>query len=105
MPNLYAAADLLLAPSPREAGPLAALEAMACNKPVVATADSARLELIGGGGILVEGVDPQSFADAIEQALELQWGDRPRRQARSHSVEDSANKLGDLLCELARRRK
>jgi glycosyltransferase involved in cell wall biosynthesis len=105
MPNLYAAADLLLAPSPREAGPLAALEAMACNKPVVATADSARLELIGGGGILVEGVDPQAFADAIEQALELQWGDRPRRQARSHSVEDSANKLGDLLCELARRRK
>ncbi|NHZ73737.1 MAG: glycosyltransferase [Nitrospirae bacterium] len=104
MPSLYAAADLLLAPSPREAGPLAALEAMACNKPVVATADSARLELVGDGGILVEGVDPQAFADAIEQALELQWGDRPRRQALSHSVDDSAKALGDLLYELARKR-
>lgn len=104
MPGLYAAADLLLAPSPREAGPLAALEAMACNKPVVATADSARRELIGDSGILVEGAEPQTLADAIENTLGLQWGDRPRRQALSHSVDDSARKLGDLLCELARRR-
>jgi alpha-1,6-mannosyltransferase len=104
MPNLYAAADLLLAPSPREAGPLAALEAMACNKPVVATADSARLELIGDGGILVDQAESRAFADALEQALQLEWEDRPRQQALSHSVDDSAQALGDLLCELGRRR-
>lgn len=104
MPSLYAAADLLLAPSPREAGPLAVLEAMACNKPVVATADSARQEMAGEGGILVRGADPQSFSDAIENTLGVQWGDRPRQQALSHSVDDSARMLGDLLCELGRRR-
>lgn len=103
MPSLYASADLLLAPSPREAGPLAALEAMACNTPVVATADPARRELVGDGGILVEGGDPQRFSDALESALREPWGDRPRQQALSHSVDDSAKALGDLLCELARR--
>ena len=103
MPSLYATADLLLAPSPREAGPLAALEAMACNKPVVATADSARRELIGEGGLLVEEPDAESFSAAIDRALALEWDDRPRRQALTHSLDDSANKLGDLLCELGRR--
>lgn len=104
MPGLYSAADILLAPSPREAGPLAALEAMACNKPVVATADAARRELVGDAGILVNEPDSQSFSDAIERALVQSWGDRPRQQALSHSVEDAAEKLGDLLCELGRRR-
>ena len=104
MPSLYAAADLLLAPSPREAGPLAALEAMACNKPVVATADSARRELIGEGGLLVDEPDAPSFSEAIRRALEMTWADRPRRQALAHSVDDSARALGDLLSELARRR-
>lgn len=104
MPNLYAAADLLLAPSPREAGPLAVLEAMACNKPVVATADAARQEMVGEGGVLVPGPDPQSLADAVESTLGVQWGDRPRTQALSRSVDDSARMLGDLLCELGRGR-
>jgi glycosyltransferase involved in cell wall biosynthesis len=104
MPSLYATADLLLAPSPREAGPLAALEAMACNKPVVATADSARRELIGEGGLLVEEPDAESFAETIDRTLSLEWKDRPRRQALTHSLEDSAGKLGDLLTELGRRR-
>jgi glycosyltransferase involved in cell wall biosynthesis len=105
MPGLYAASDLLLAPSPREAGPLAALEAMACNKPVVAVADSARREMIGAGGILVDGGDSQAIAIAIERALQTVWDDRPRRQALTHSLTESAAKLGDLLDELARRQR
>ena len=60
--------------------------------------------LIGDAGILVNEPDSQSFSDAIERALVQSWGDRPRQQALSHSVEDAAEKLGDLLCELGRRR-
>lgn len=104
LPGLYAASDVLIVPSPREAGPLAALEAMACNRPVVATADSARREMIGDSGMLVEGADSRSFAQAVEKALATDWGERPRQRALSRSVDDSAAHLGDLLSELARRR-
>ncbi|MYR56758.1 glycosyltransferase, partial [Streptomyces sp. SID625] len=47
---LQASADVCLAPGPAETFGLAALEALACGTPVVASASSALSEVIGAAG-------------------------------------------------------
>ncbi|MGW2616285.1 glycosyltransferase [Streptomyces sp. NPDC001500] len=75
---LQAAADVCLAPGPAETFGLAALEAMACGTPVVASASSALPEVIGTAGATAADRG-EAFADAVEGVL-----DRPvagRREA------------------------
>ena len=68
MPELYQSMDMLLFPTMREGFGLAALEAMACGLPVVATNGSALPELVKQhtGGILCPLGDTNSFANAIQ---------------------------------------
>ncbi|MFF9586323.1 glycosyltransferase [Streptomyces achromogenes] len=65
---LQASADVCLAPGPAETFGLAALEAMACGTPVVASARSALPEVIGSAGAAAAG-GPETFADAVELLL------------------------------------
>ncbi|MGW2953102.1 glycosyltransferase [Streptomyces eurythermus] len=65
---LQASADVCLAPGPAETFGLAALEAMACGTPVVASARSALPEVIGSAGATAAG-GPETFADAVELLL------------------------------------
>ena len=68
MPSVYQAADLLLFPTVREGLPLAAMEAMGCGLPVVATDCSSLPELIeeGKGGFLCPMGDINKFAERIQ---------------------------------------
>ncbi|MGC0378584.1 glycosyltransferase [Streptomyces sp. SAI-229] len=66
---LQASADVCLAPGPAETFGLAALEAMACGTPVVASASSALPEVIGPAGAVAEDRG-EAFADAVELLLE-----------------------------------
>ncbi|MEU6592739.1 glycosyltransferase [Streptomyces sp. NPDC046881] len=75
---LQASADVCLAPGPAETFGLAALEAMACGTPVVASAASALPEVIGSAGATAAG-GAESFADAVELLLER--GESERREA------------------------
>ncbi|MFF9769622.1 glycosyltransferase [Streptomyces sp. NPDC014636] len=75
---LQASADVCLAPGPAETFGLAALEAMACGTPVVASASSALPEVIGSAGTTAAGTGG-AFADAVEQLLDR--GEPERRQA------------------------
>ncbi|MEK2478855.1 MULTISPECIES: glycosyltransferase [Streptomyces] len=65
---LQASADLALAPGPAETFGLAALEALACGTPAVASATSALAGLVGDGGDTALDDGP-SFADAVQRVL------------------------------------
>ncbi|MFI0811464.1 glycosyltransferase [Streptomyces echinatus] len=75
---LQASADVCLAPGPAETFGLAALEAMACGTPVVASASSALTEVIGSAGATATDTG-EAFADAVERLLDR--GTAERRDA------------------------
>ncbi|MFI2764145.1 glycosyltransferase [Streptomyces echinatus] len=75
---LQASADVCLAPGPAETFGLAALEAMACGTPVVASASSALTEVIGSAGATANDTG-EAFADAVERLLDR--GTAERRDA------------------------
>jgi glycosyltransferase involved in cell wall biosynthesis len=69
--DLLACCDLFVLPSLFEGLPLSILEAMAANKPVIATAIGGNDEAIlhGETGLLVPPADPQALAAAIQTIL------------------------------------
>jgi alpha-1,6-mannosyltransferase len=65
---LQATADVVLAPGPAETFGLAAMEALACGTPVVASDRSAVPALLGPAGTTASG-DGRSFADGVQRLL------------------------------------
>jgi alpha-1,6-mannosyltransferase len=80
---LLATADVVLAPGPVETFGLAALEALACGTPVVASAGSALPEVIAAAGV---GVPGEEFAAGVREVLS--WPEPARRRrARARALE------------------
>lgn len=69
LPALYADARLFCFPSTREGFGLPALEAMAQGTPVVAGAGTAVAEVVGPGGVTVDALDVEGWAETIEGLL------------------------------------
>ncbi|MDT0467651.1 glycosyltransferase [Streptomyces gibsoniae] len=76
--SLQASADVCLAPGPAETFGLAALEAMACGTPVVASSLSALPEVIGSAGATAVN-SGDAFADAVD--LLMARSESERREA------------------------
>jgi D-inositol-3-phosphate glycosyltransferase len=99
LPAYYAAADLLAMPSRHETFGLAALEAMACARPVVAAGVGGLRSLVTDGltGRLAAR-EPAAFAEAIvglldDPALAERMGAQGRLRARRHSWRAAASRL------------
>ena len=65
----YQGASALIGTSRHEGFGLPLVEAMACATPVVAFANSSMVEVVDGGGILVDDGDADAMADALEPLL------------------------------------
>ncbi len=105
MPRWYAAADCFTLPSKTESFGLTYLEAMACGKPVVATDDAVRREVIGEAGRFCDPEDPGAYAAALGEVLALPWGEGadnlPRRRAERFPVAQTIDAYAALCAELA----
>ncbi|MEK7470475.1 MAG: glycosyltransferase family 4 protein [Patescibacteria group bacterium] len=102
--EVYKKADVFcFVPHPWEAFGLVFLEALATNLPVVTTNDPIRREIVGDAGIFVDHPeDPKELADAIKKALEIDWKDRPRKQAENFSWDKIIIKYEELFKNLTK---
>jgi glycosyltransferase involved in cell wall biosynthesis len=105
VPQLLAAADLVCQPSLIEPFGQAVLEALASERPVVATKIGGPPELVPPeAGVLVDPSDPDELARALETALALpDPGPAARAAAEAHDVRRQAEKVEELLLLAARR--
>ncbi len=78
IPRWLAAADVAVLPSRTEGMPNAVLEALACGRPVVATAVGGTRELITDPalGRLVAPGDAAALANALRDALDASWNEK-----------------------------
>ena len=102
LPDFYAAADVCAVPSFHETFGLAALEAMACGRPVAAAAVGALQSLVSDGetGMLVPSHDPAAFADRIRELLaDPQLRERMGRRARERAVQFTWDRAASLALD------
>jgi D-inositol-3-phosphate glycosyltransferase len=104
----YRAADVVVVPSRSESFGLVALEAAACGIPVVASAVGGLLTLVEDGfnGYLVEGRDPDVFAERIarligDRSLARAMGTTGAARARRYTWRHAALRLRRLYADLA----
>lgn len=101
MPAVYAAADLFSYPtSSWESFGIVLIEAMASGLGVVAADDPIRKEIVGEAGLFVDPTDSDAYALALERALKINWGSKPRKQAEEFSWDKIARKYEDLFFKL-----
>lgn len=89
IPALMSACDLFVLSSAREGFGLVVAEAMACERPVVATDCGGVREVVGDAGFLVPPRDSEALATSLDETLRLPADERQRlgRAARSRVVE------------------
>jgi glycosyltransferase involved in cell wall biosynthesis len=94
-----AACDVLCQPSLREPFGLAALEAMALERSVVATTEGGPPEFVTPeAGVLVAPGDPAALRDALEQAAALPMPNpAARRAASAHDAARQAERMAATL--------
>ncbi|MCI4337484.1 MAG: glycosyltransferase family 4 protein [Thermoplasmata archaeon] len=94
LPALYRSADLYVQPSRREPFGMAALEAMACGLPVIASATGGLADLVedGTNGLLV----PPSDAEGLGAAIARLAGDDELRRRMGRASRQRAESLFEL---------
>ena len=102
MPALYRACDLFtFTPDPSEAFGLVYLEAMASGLGVVALDDGLRRKIVGEAGIFVaDPHDEAAYAEVLAEALETDFGGRPRQQAEGFSWDKAALAYNELFLSI-----
>jgi glycosyltransferase involved in cell wall biosynthesis len=102
LPALYSAAIAYILPSLYEGFGLTALEAMACNTPVIASDISAMREILNDAALFVNPLDVNGIANAMQSllddpALANALRDRGLRQSKMFSWNETARKTRSLL--------
>lgn len=100
--SYYKAANVFTLASKTEAFGISYLEAMACNLPVVTTADSTREEIIGDAGILTDVQNIEKYAKDLQIASNTRYKNKPYAQALKFSWNKIAQKYSGLIKDLLR---
>lgn len=100
MPSYYNSCDVFTLPSEHEPFGLVYLEAMACNKPVVAPNDASRREIIGDAGILCDVTNIDEYAQALKEVIETDFGEKALNQAGKYSWEACSNRYYRVIKSL-----
>ncbi|MFZ5932931.1 MAG: glycosyltransferase family 4 protein [Patescibacteria group bacterium] len=104
MPKAYRVANVFtLASEPFHAFEIVLVEAMASGLSVVANKDDIRREIVGRAGVLVDAANIEAYAVAIENALRINWGKRPLRQANKFDWDKIAASYEKLFLKLCSR--
>ena len=101
----YAQADVLVVTSAHEGFCVPVTEAMAVGLPVVAYAQGALPEVLGGAGVLVDSVDPYRLAATIADLLAdpargEELAEAGRRQLAALDLDGAGDRFVDLVCAL-----
>lgn len=99
IPSYYRAANVFTLASKTEAFGISYLEAMACNLPVVTTADSSRQEIIGDAGILTDVENLEKYAKDLTIAAKTRYKNKPYAQALKFSWNKIAQKYSDAIAQ------
>lgn len=102
------ASDLLLMPSRHEGLGVAAMEALACGRPVIASLVGGLPEIVTDDtlGLLVEPENPIGFAEAIHQALRREWDSEVLHQsAQRFSWDNLAPQIISIFKDVLARKK
>ena len=103
MPQVYKTVNLFTYPtSPWESFGIAMLEAMASGLAVVASNDPIRREIVGNAGIFVDPKNTDEYAKALDKAVNMKWGEKPRIQAEKFSWGIIAEKYDELFKSLVK---
>ena len=107
VPDYVAAADVLCQPSLVEPFGQAALEALACARPVVGTTVGGHPEFVpAGAGVLVDPLDENALVEALRAAAALPVpNDAARKAAEQHDVRTQARRIEAILLQAARGRR
>lgn len=97
IPSYYKACNVFTLPSLAEPFGLVYLEAMACNKPVVATKDFSRMDIVGDAGILCDVTNIEEYSEALKTASEKDWENIPYRQAEKFTWQACADKYYEQI--------
>ncbi|MEO6061514.1 MAG: glycosyltransferase, partial [Thermoflexales bacterium] len=100
MREMYRLADVYCLPSINEPFGIVMIEAMACNRPVVATDDRVRRWILGDAGLVVDVTDRDAFASALAKASRSDWDARPKARAEFFSLERVARSWNDVIAGL-----
>lgn len=100
VPDLLAAADVVVSPSRWEGQPLSLREALRAGAPVVATDVGGVAAVLGDAGVLVPYGDPGVLADAVAKVLaddDLASGLRARAAGRARTLPTDADAVDQVL--------
>ena len=101
MPEVYRVADLFtLVSEPYYSFENVLVEAMATNLPVVANNDPIRKEIVGEAGMLVDPTKAEEYSLSLKRALETNWGEKPRNQAKKFDWDKIVGEYKELIKKL-----
>lgn len=98
--SYYRSANVFTLASKTEAFGISYLEAMACNLPVVTTADSSREEIIGEAGVLTDPQNIEKYAKDLTIAIKTRYKNKPYAQALKFSWNKIAEEYFNLIKNL-----